>query len=84
MNELSEAGIPTWVSLVPVLLFIEDIAENIGSIIKMTAESGGSYIIPAFGVTLRDRQREYFYKKLDELFPEQNLREIHKTVWRIL
>ena len=30
---------------------------------------GARYILPAFGMTLRDRQRAYYYDKLDQLFP---------------
>jgi hypothetical protein len=30
---------------------------------------GAKYIIAAFGMTLRDRQRAYYYAQLDRLFP---------------
>jgi hypothetical protein len=32
-------------------------------------ENGAKFIYPAFGVTLRQNQREWYYNKLDELFP---------------
>lgn len=53
----------------PVLPFIEDTVDNIRSIIKLAHENGAKYIYPAFGVTLRQNQREWYYKKLDQLFP---------------
>jgi len=51
------------------LPFIEDNEANIRRIMSLARENGASYILPAFGVTLRDRQRAYFYDKLDRHFP---------------
>ena len=53
----------------PVLPFIEDNEENIRRIVTLTHENGAQYILPAFGMTLRDRQRAYYYAKLDKHFP---------------
>ena len=69
MRTMASAGITTGVILMPVLPFIEDNQDNILAIINQAKESGASYILPSFGVTLRDRQRNYFYEKLDMLFP---------------
>jgi DNA repair photolyase len=68
MKKLANAGIYTGVTLMPLLPYIEDTEENLDSIVKKTREAGGQYFIPGFGVTLRDRQRMYYYKKLDEVF----------------
>jgi len=43
--------------------------KDISEIVTCTHECGGSYIIPWFGMSLRDRQRAYYYDRLDELFP---------------
>lgn len=75
MRTLSCQGIFTGVVLMPVLPFIEDNEDNILNIIHQTADCGGKFIYPSFGVTLRQNQREYFLNKLDEIFPEDNLRE---------
>lgn len=75
MHTLSNHGIFSGVVLMPVLPFIEDNEENILNIIHKTAECGGKFIYPSFGVTLRQNQREYFFDKLDVIFPESNLRE---------
>lgn len=32
-------------------------------------------LLPSFGVTLRQNQREYFFNKLDDIFPESDLRK---------
>jgi len=69
MRELAAHGLLVGVTLMPVLPFIEDTEENITAIITRAHDSGATYILPAFGVTLRDRQRDYYYAKLDRLFP---------------
>jgi len=69
MEELREKGIYTGVLMMPILPFIEDTKENIETIVSQAAESGASYILPWFGMSMRSGQREYFYAKLDELFP---------------
>lgn len=69
IKRLSEAGIFTGVLLMPILPFIEDTDENISRIIELAYESGAKFIYPAFGVTLRQNQRNWYYQKLDEIFP---------------
>jgi DNA repair photolyase len=69
MQKAAARGILTGVSMMPILPFIEDNEENIRSIVTQAHEHGASYIIPAFGMTLRDRQRAYYYAKLDKHFP---------------
>jgi DNA repair photolyase len=69
MKTLAEAGIRTGVLLMPILPFIEDNPEDLTAIFEMAAENGASYIIPSLGMTLRDRQRRFYYDKLDQHFP---------------
>ncbi|MBP2656848.1 MAG: radical protein [Firmicutes bacterium] len=69
IKALAENGIYTGILLMPVLPFIEDTEENISTIVKQAHENNAKFIYPAFGVTLRQNQREWFYKKLDEQFP---------------
>lgn len=69
MAALAAEGIHTGVVMMPVLPFIEDSEENIAGIVGRAAESGAMYIIPSFGMTLRDRQRAYYYDQLDRHFP---------------
>jgi DNA repair photolyase len=69
LQALSLRGILTGITLMPVLPFIEDTEENIHAIVSMGEAAGARYILPAFGMTLRDRQRAYYYDKLDLLFP---------------
>lgn len=78
MNILSDNGIQVGISLMPVLPFIEDNLENITTILEQAHRAGVKYIIPAFGMTMRDRQREYFYGKLDEHFPGLKQKYIQK------
>jgi DNA repair photolyase len=69
MAQLAEAGLLTGVLLMPVLPFIEDNPENITAIVARAKDSGATYILASFGMTLRDRQRAYYYAQLDRLFP---------------
>ena len=68
--QLREAGIPTVVWLCPILPFINDTAENISGILDycIKAEVKG-VICFGMGLTLREGNREYFYRQLDSLFP---------------
>jgi DNA repair photolyase len=69
MRELADAGILTGVTMMPILPFLEDDPENIRQIVQRAADSGATYIIPAFGMTLRPGSRDYYYQQLDQLFP---------------
>ncbi len=69
INKLSSNGIFTGILLMPVLPFIEDNNENILEIIRLAKENGAKFIYPAFGVTLRQNQRDHFFSRLDETFP---------------
>jgi DNA repair photolyase len=69
LEKLSAAGILTGVTMMPILPFIEDNEQNIRQIVEKAVGCGAKYILPGFGVTLRDRQREYYYQKLDAHFP---------------
>jgi DNA repair photolyase len=69
MRVLADNGILTGVTLMPVLPFLEDNESNIRQIVTLAYENGASYILPSFGMSLRDRQRDYYYHKLDRLFP---------------
>lgn len=70
LKQMRDAGIPTVVWLSPVLPFINDTEENISGILKMCIEAKVYGIICfGMGLTLREGNREYFYKHLDESFP---------------
>lgn len=75
IEKLTGHGIFAGILLMPVLPFLEDTEENILEIIRKTAEAGGKFIYPAFGMTLRQNQKEWYFAKLNELFPGQGLVE---------
>jgi DNA repair photolyase len=66
---LAGQGLQTGVMLMPVLPFLEDSPENVAEVVRRAAECGARHVVPGFGVTLRDRQREHFYRELDARFP---------------
>lgn len=69
--------IPTVVWLDPILPFINDTEENIRGILGYCIEAKVHGIICfGMGLTLREGNREYFYKKLDVHFPGMKARYI--------
>lgn len=66
---LSDNGIFAGIMMNPVLPFITDSEENIKKIVKLAHESGAKFIHTYMGMTLRENQRDYYFKKLDILFP---------------
>lgn len=67
---MCDNGIPTIVWLDPILPFINDTEENLYGILGYCAEANVHGIMCfGMGLTLREGNREYFYKKLDEHFP---------------
>jgi DNA repair photolyase len=69
MQALAARGLWVGVTLMPVLPFIEDDEESVRRLVIRAVECGAKYIIPAWGMTLRNRQRTYYYEQLDRLFP---------------
>ncbi|WP_218163167.1 radical SAM protein [Paenibacillus sp. BC26] len=69
LAELEKLGVMTTMLMMPILPYLEDHLDNINELVERAAAAGVKHIIAAFGVTLRDRQRAYFYQKLDEGFP---------------
>ncbi len=70
LKTLNEHNIPTIVWLSPILPFINDTEENINGILDQCIESNVKGIICfGMGLTLREGNREYFYKQLDKKFP---------------
>lgn len=70
LKEMQKRGIPTVVWLTPILPFINDTEENLRGILSYCFDAGvRGIIVFGMGLTLREGNREYFYKKLDEHFP---------------
>lgn len=70
LKRLQEAGIPTVVWLSPILPFLNDTPENITGILDLCAQAGVRGVICfGMGLTLREGNREYFYRQLDRHFP---------------
>jgi len=69
IRRLADNGIFAGILLMPVLPFLEDNEDNIKGIIDLACKNGAKFIYPAFGVTLRQNQREWYYQKLDRHFP---------------
>lgn len=80
LKKMRDAGIPTVVWLSPILPFINDTEENISAILDDCAEAKVYGVICfGMGVTLREGNREYFYRQLDRLFP--HMKEKYQKIY---
>ncbi|GAA0071911.1 radical SAM protein [Clostridium sardiniense] len=74
IKKLTDNGIYTGILLMPILPFINDNKENIINIVRKAHECGAKFIFAfGMGVTLRQNQREYYYKKLKDIFKDEDL-----------
>lgn len=79
LEKLKENGIPTVVWLCPILPHINDTEENINLILDTCIENEVKGVLNlGMGLSLREGNREYFYKKLDEKFPGLKKRYIEE------
>ena len=70
LKKFQERNIPAVVWMTPILPFLTDTEENIRTILDYCFDAGvkGIVLFNA-GLTLRDGDREYYYRALDRLFP---------------
>ena len=79
LKKLRDNGIPTVVWLCPILPYINDTEENINLILDACIENEVKGVLNlGMGLSLREGNREYFYKKLDEKFPGLKKRYIEE------
>lgn len=70
LKKMRDSGIPTVIWLCPILPFINDTSENVSKILDYCIEAKVYGVICfGMGLTLREGNREYFYKQLDRMFP---------------
>lgn len=70
LKQMRDVGIPTVVWLSPILPFLNDTEENVSRILDVCIEAEVYGVICfGMGLTLREGNREYFYSRLDRLFP---------------
>lgn len=78
IKQLTKNGIFTGIMLNPILPFITDNEEDIKKIVKLASDNGAKFIHTYMEMTLRENQRDYYYKKLDQHF--KGVKEkYHKT-----
>lgn len=70
LKAFRDVGVPTVVWLDPILPFLNDTRENIEGILESCIDAGVKGILCFnMGLTLREGNREYFYRQLDRHFP---------------
>ncbi len=62
--------IQTGIHLIPIIPFLGDSRENLESIVRSAKESGADFVLFTPGMTMRDRQANWFFSKLQRQFPE--------------
>lgn len=80
IKKLREAGIYVGIMLNPILPFITDKKEDMKELIYQAKINDAKFIHTYLGMTLRENQRDYYYKKLDEFFP--GLKEKYQNRYR--
>lgn len=78
LSRLADAGLFTCILLMPILPWITDSEAQIVTLVRRAKEAGVSFIYPALGLTMRDRQRAYFYDALDRSFPGLREQYVHR------
>ncbi len=79
IRALEDGGIHVGIAMRPILPFIENGTDNLSSILTNARDAGASFVYASTGMTLRDRQREYYYKRLDQYFP--GLTEMYRRTY---
>lgn len=83
LKTMHENGIHTGVWLCPILPFLNDTEENLRGLLGYCFEAGAEVIVNfGMGVTLRDGDRQYFYRQLNAHFPglkEQYIRRFGES-----
>ena len=75
LKEFQRAGIPTVVWMTPILPFLTDTKDNVETIVDWCIDAGVKGIICwNMGMTLREGDREYYYRALDRYFPGLSLK----------
>lgn len=83
LNIMRDNGIPTIAWLSPILPYINDTEENLRGLLDYCIQAKVHGIICfGMGLTLREGNREYFYKKLDEHFP--GMKDVYKKKFGLL
>lgn len=77
LRAFHEEGVPTAVWLCPLLPFINDSRENLLGLLDCCREARVKAVVTfGLGLTLRDGDRQYFYRQLDRYFPGMKERYI--------
>ncbi len=79
IRKLAQAGIFCGILLMPVLPWISDDPQDILHLVDAAHEAGARFIYPAFGLTMRAGQREYFYQELARRFPGEKYPEKYQN-----
>ncbi|MBT4511735.1 MAG: radical SAM protein [Chloroflexi bacterium] len=57
------------INLMPIVPFLGDSADNLESIVREAKNNGADYILAGGGMTMRDKQAEWFLGRINEKYP---------------
>ncbi|MEA5019920.1 MAG: radical SAM protein [Gordonibacter sp.] len=69
LSALSEAGIFCGVLFTPTLPFVTDDEASVRAVVEGAAKAGARFIYHMTGITMRDRQRDYFMEHIGAIDP---------------
>jgi DNA repair photolyase len=58
------------VNLMPIVPFLYDSEENLEELIRLSKDAGADYILFGPGMTMRDNQAAWFFKRLNDEYPD--------------
>lgn len=79
MRTISDSGVLTGVTYMPIIPYITDSEEQLDDTIRVSKEHGARYLLAA-SMTMRDLQRERFYETIKTHFPD--LRKKFNTLYK--
>jgi DNA repair photolyase len=65
-----ENNIQVGINFMPIVPFLWDSDENLEEMVRRAKNAGADYILFAAGMTMRDNQAKWFFKRLQEDYPE--------------
>jgi DNA repair photolyase len=70
LTRLRKAGVQAGVNLIPCVPVLGDAPEQIARVVQRAAEAGAAYVLFGGGMTMRDRQADWYLGALQKRYPD--------------
>jgi len=83
VQALGRAGVPAGVNLIPCVPVLGDGPGQVEEVVKLSAAAGARYVLFGGGMTMRDRQAEWYLTRLQKYRPEavRPTLELYAATW---